>query len=152
MNTNTTLRRTVREVIERTPVLDIHTHLYAPAFGSLLLWGIDELLVYHYLVAEAFRQHRVPPDKFWLLSQGEQAELIWDELFLRRSPISEACRGVITTLNRLGLDVKRRDLAKLRRWFARQPVDRHVSRVFEAAGVRQVCMTNSPFDETERPV
>ena len=152
MKTNASLRRTVQQVVERTPVLDIHTHLYDPAFESLLLWGIDELLVYHYLVAEGFRQHRVEPAKFWALSRSEQADLIWDELFLRRSPISEACRGVITTLNRLGLDVKRRDLAKLRRWFADQRVDRHVTRVFEAAGVRQVCMTNSPFDDAERSV
>ncbi|MBT3911732.1 MAG: glucuronate isomerase, partial [Verrucomicrobia bacterium] len=36
-------------------VYDIHTHLYDPAFGELLLWGIDDQLVYHYLVAEAFR-------------------------------------------------------------------------------------------------
>jgi hypothetical protein len=32
---------TVREVVQRTPVRDIHTHLYDPAFGDLLLWGID---------------------------------------------------------------------------------------------------------------
>ena len=32
--------------------MDIHTHLYEAAFGELLLWGIDELLIYHYLVAE----------------------------------------------------------------------------------------------------
>ena len=41
--------RSVRE----TSVYDIHTHLYDPAFGELLLWGIDDQLVYHYLVAEA---------------------------------------------------------------------------------------------------
>ena len=34
---------------------DIHTHLYDPAMGKLLLWGIDELVTYHYLVAEVFR-------------------------------------------------------------------------------------------------
>lgn len=152
MKKNATLRRMVQQAVERTPVLDIHTHLYAPAFGPLLLWGIDELLVYHYLVAEAFRQHRVPPDKFWALSRAEQAELIWDELFLRRSPISEACRGVLTTLNRLGLEVKHPDLRRLRRWFASQRIERHVTRVLEAAGVRQVCMTNSPFDDLERPL
>jgi len=33
----------------------MHPHLHDPAFGELLVWGIDELLVYHYLVAEAFR-------------------------------------------------------------------------------------------------
>ncbi|MEO8353430.1 MAG: glucuronate isomerase, partial [Chthoniobacteraceae bacterium] len=49
------LRALVHEIVEQTPVYDIHTHLYDPAFGELLLWGIDEMLTYHYLVAESFR-------------------------------------------------------------------------------------------------
>ena len=49
------LRTTVAEIVEKTPVFDIHTHLYDPAFGDLLLWWSDELLIYHYLGAGAFR-------------------------------------------------------------------------------------------------
>ena len=45
----------IERVVASTPVTDIHTHLYDPTLGGLLLWGIDDLLVYHYLVAEAFR-------------------------------------------------------------------------------------------------
>ena len=35
-------------------VIDLHTHLLPPTHGPLCLWGIDELLTYHYLVAEYF--------------------------------------------------------------------------------------------------
>src|SRR6187431_2982877 len=94
----------IEEIVATTPVDDIHTHLYAPVFGELLLWGIDDLLVYHYLVAEAFRYLSIPYADFWKLSKTQQAELIWKELFIKPSPNSEACRGVLTTLNRLGLD------------------------------------------------
>src|SRR5207244_4245158 len=87
---------TVLRALAETRAFDIHTHLYDPAFGSLLLWGIDELLVYHYLVAEVFLQSAIPYEKFWNLSKPEQADLIWDALFLKHSPISEACRGVLT--------------------------------------------------------
>lgn len=146
------LQQTVSAVVEKTPVFDIHTHLYAPAFGGLLLWGVDELLVYHYLVAEVFRYLTVPYEKFWRLSKVEQADLIWEQLFLQRSPISEACRGVLTTLHLLGLDVKKRDLPKLRQWFRRQKPDAHVDRCMKLANVRRICMTNSPFDDLERPV
>jgi hypothetical protein len=31
----------VERVVVTTPVTDIHTHLYDPALGNLLLWGID---------------------------------------------------------------------------------------------------------------
>jgi len=102
--------RQIEDIVMSTPVVDVHTHLYQPVFKDLLLWGIDDLLTYHYLVAEVFRYLDLPYDKFWSLSKPRQAELIWDYLFIQHSPISEACRGVLTTLHSLGLDVKKRDL------------------------------------------
>src|SRR6266545_6601062 len=102
------LARRVEKIVASTPVFDIHTHLYDPAFRELLLWGIDDLLSYHYLVAEAFRYFDLPAEKFWALTKTRRADLIWDALFVRRSPISEACRGVLTTLNLLGLEVRKR--------------------------------------------
>ena len=150
--TRAELAARVEKIVLSTPIYDIHTHLYDPAFGELLLWGIDDLLVYHYLVSEAFRYLDMPYDKFWALSKTGQADLIWDALFIKHSPISEACRGVLTTLNRLGLDVKQRDLGALRRWFTDWKADDFVSRCMELAKVEKICMTNSPFDELERPV
>ena len=144
--------RQIENVVMSADLLDIHTHLYAPAFRELLLWGIDELLTYHYLVAEVFRYLDMPYEKFWSLSKPNQADLVWKELFLERSPVSEACRGVLTTLHALGLDMKKRDLPAIRTWFAAQDADKHISRCMELAGVKKIYMTNSPFDELERPV
>jgi DNA-binding NarL/FixJ family response regulator len=42
----------VDEAVASTPVYDLHTHLYPAGFGKLMLWGIDELLTYHYLIAD----------------------------------------------------------------------------------------------------
>ena len=147
-----TLARTIAQIVASTAVDDIHTHLYHPEFGELLLWGIDDLLVYHYLVAESFRFTSIAYDQFWKLSKTEQANLIWDELFLKHSPISEACRGVLTTLNRLGLDLKKRDLKAIRNWFSKQNAEDYTDRCMELGNVRTICMTNSPFDDMERPV
>jgi hypothetical protein len=147
-----TLARQVAQAVETTPVTDIHTHLYDPAFGELLLWGIDDLLVYHYLVAEAFRYIEIPYKQFWKLSKFEQADLVWEQLFLQHSPVSEACRGVLTTLHALGLDVRKRDLPSLRKWFAAQKLGNYLSRCLDLSGVQSIYMTNSPFDELERPV
>ena len=144
--------RQIEEVAMCTPVTDIHTHLYDPAFKELLLWGIDELLTYHYLVAEVFRYLDLPYEKFWAMSKTQQADLIWEQLFIQHSPISEACRGVLTTLHLLGLDVKKRDLPSLRKWFASQKVEDYLTRCLELAGLEKIHMTNSPFDDLERPV
>jgi len=68
------------------------------------------------------------------------------------SPVSEACRAWLTALHLLGLDVKKRDLPAVRQWFAGQSVDKHLDRCMELAGVSKIYMTNSPFDDLERPV
>ena len=142
----------VEEVVTRTAVSDIHTHLYDPAFGNLLFWGIDDLLTYHYLVSEVFRYLDMPYDTFWALPKKRQAELIWDTLFLQNSPVSESCRGVLTTLNALGLDVRKRDLHAIRNWFSDSTSDDYITRCMELANVGTISMTNSPFDDQERPL
>ena len=147
----TSLSSTIEAVVASTPVVDIHTHLYDPTFGSLLLWGIDDLLVYHYLVAEAFRLSPIPYDRFFSLSKTQQADLIWTALFVQHSPISEACQGVLTTLHELGLDARKRDLAALRQWFAEWNVVDYASHCLDLARVKRVYMTNSPFDDLEAP-
>ena len=142
----------ISTIVSDTPVFDIHTHLYDPAFGSLLLYGIDDLLTYHYLVAEVFRYTDVPYETFWNLTKTEQADLIWDHLFIQHSPISESCRGVLTTLNKLGLDVRKRELPLIRKWYSEQTPQSFVDRCLKLANVNKICMTNSPFDPIERPV
>jgi len=152
MQLSAVTRKQVEDAVMAAPVVDIHTHLYDPAFKQLLLSGIDDLLTYHYLVAEAFRYFDIDYEKFWSLPKARQAELIWDTLFIEHSPVSESCRGVLTTLQLLGLDVKRRDLRTVRRWFEQQDPAKHLDRCLELAGVSRILMTNSPFDDMERTV
>jgi hypothetical protein len=127
----------------------MHTHLFPPEFGELCLWGIDELLTYHYLVAELFRSSPVRPDEFWSLSKREQADLIWRVLFVENTPLSEATRGVVTVMSALGLDPAAGDLGEARRYFASRNLAEHVERVLRIANVADVVMTNDPFDPLE---
>ena len=145
------LQTRVSRIVQATPVHDIHTHLYDPAQGEMLLWGIDELLVYHYLVSEASRQMTVPLERFWSASKQEQAAYVWEALFTEHSPISEACRGVLTTLQLLGIDARKNDLSSLRSWYASQNPQDFINRIMEKANIASICMTNSPFDPIERP-
>lgn len=143
------LRRQVTEIINSTPVIDIHTHLFAPAFEEMNLSGIDELLTYHYLIAETFRSTDVAPESFWLMSKTEQADLIWRTLFVEHTPLSEATRGIVTVLSSLGLDPAARDLTEARAFFRSQAVSEHLTRVLKMARVSDVVMTNDPFDMHE---
>jgi len=143
------LANTVAEMLDTIPFVDIHTHLFAPSLGDFGLWGIDELLTYHYLEAEFFRESPLPPEQYWKLSKSRRAELIWKTLFVENTPISEATRGVIHVLHALGLDTTATSLAPLREFFREQkPVD-YVPHVFQLAGVSDVVMTNDPLDPEE---
>lgn len=146
------LKKVVDCVVRETKITDLHTHLYSPSFGKLLLWGVDELLTYHYLIAEFFRNHSIGYEKFWSLSKTEQAESIWKTLFLENSPLSEAARGVITVLNRLGIDTKKRNLKTIRKYFVDLDIEEYVEKVFQIANVKEVVMTNDPFDDAEREI
>ena len=144
------VRKKVLKAVRDARVVDMHTHLYSAGFGALLLRGIDELLTYHYLVAETVRWGAVSAEGFWKRSKSEQADLVWKTLFIDHSPISEACRGVLTVLERFGLDVESRDLAVYRAFFDGMSVEEHVDKAFELAGVDWVVMANDPFDNIER--
>ncbi|MCY4402790.1 MAG: glucuronate isomerase [Candidatus Poribacteria bacterium] len=152
ITTTDQLKSTISDVVNAQEITDIHTHLFSPPFGELLLWGIDELLTYHYLIAEVFRKSDVTYQQFWSMSKSQQANLIWKTLFIENSPISESCRGVVTTLNELGLDVSSRNLNDYRAYFSDTSVEDFIDTVFDRSNVSNVVMTNDPFDPAEAPV
>lgn len=165
LTTAQAIHNAVTTAICDQPVSDMHTHLYPPSFGTpvagtgkgdpagLMLWGVDELITYHYLIAEVFRvvpATKFPYEAFWKMSKSEQADHIWKHLFVERSPVSEACRGVLTTLNKLGLAISDKSLAPARKWFAEQNPSQYIDKVMQIANVDSITMTNAVFDDNER--
>jgi hypothetical protein len=138
----------VEEVLAATPFIDIHTHLFTPSLGSLGLWGIDELLTYHYLEAELFRFSPVTPEHYWTLTKTERADLIWKTLFVENTPLSEASRGVIAVLSALKLDTASKTLEPLRDYFRLRACRIYTTRV-SPAGITHAVMTNDPLDPAE---
>jgi hypothetical protein len=165
LTSRTAIEKAVARAVDVEPVVDMHTHLYPPSFGTplipkgfadpsgLLLWGVDELLTYHYLIAELFRvvnPSELSYDRFWQMSKARQADLVWQKLFIERSPISEAARGVLTSLHNLGLSTADRKLDKFRAHFNKQDPSAHVDQVMKLANVASITMTNNVFDDNER--
>ena len=144
------LQSNVEESVQKTPVFDIHTHLLPASFGEMCLWGIDELVNYHYLVAELFRSSSMTPRQFWGLTKAQQADAIWDALFVKNTPLSEAAAGVAATMVKLGLDPTQPDLKQARAYFASVTVEQHIDHVLELSGVSELVMTNDPFNAQER--
>lgn len=156
----------VRGALDGQAIVDMHTHLYPPGFGTpvanasgktdatgLMLWGIDELVTYHYLVAEVYRvvpSWKLPYEQFWKMSKKQQADHIWKNLFVERTPVSEACRGVLTTLQLLGLDPNEKSLDAYRPFFAKQDPSKYIDKVMEISKVSSITMTNPVFDDNER--
>ncbi len=143
---------TVSDVLQSTEFIDMHTHLFMPSLGKLGVWGIDELVTYHYLEAELFRSSPVEPAQYWTMSKREQADLIWKTLFVENAPISEATRGVVAVLQAFGLPTASPDLTEARKFFEAQTLDTHIGNVLKLAGISEVVMTNDPLDPNEAPL
>jgi hypothetical protein len=146
------IQAAVIDVLETTQFIDMHTHLFPPSFGKVGLWGIDELLTYHYLEAEFFRFSPMTPENYWALSKQKQADAIWQALFGANTPLSEATRGIIAVLSAFGLPTDGPDLSDARAFFGAQNIEEHALKVLEMAGVSSVVMTNDPLDPEEMPL
>jgi hypothetical protein len=143
------LKRQVQLVVSTTPVFDIHTHLFPPEFDGLFLRGIDDLLNYHYLVAEFFRSTKLSYADFWKLSKTERADLVWQSIFVENTPLSEAACGIVSILAAFGLDARAADLEQARGFFNSTDLHEHFDRVLAMANVSDIVMTNDPFSERE---
>jgi hypothetical protein len=142
------IRAAVEQELNASQFIDVHTHLFMPSLGPVGLWGIDELITYHYLEAELFRSSTVTPCAYFRLSKSQKADLIWQTLFVQNAPISEATRGVVAVLNAFGLPTTG-DLTKARAFFESRDLKSHIKDVFKLAGISEVVMTNDPLDPDE---
>ena len=143
------IQTVIEEELRRIPFIDVHTHLFMPSLGKLGLWGIDELLTYHYLEAEVFRFSTMRPEQYWAMSKREQADFIWRTLFVENPPVSEATRGIVCVMRELGFEVSDAGLKEAREFFSEQDLDSHIERVFKLAGMSEAVMTNDPLDPEE---
>ena len=113
------LKTVLQNELSVVKITDVHTHVFPADFGSMLLFGIDEVLTYHYLIAEFFRYSTMPYGVLCSI-KSKQADLIWQTLFLDHSPVVSpgAC---LTVLRRLGLDVQSRSLEEYREYYRSRP-------------------------------
>ena len=108
MLTQAELPLIVKGVLAAQPIVDMHTHLYPPSFGhagpdGMMLWGLDELVTYHYLVAEVFRAvpaTKLPYAQFWAMPKSQQvttfgSTCLWSAPHFRRpaGASSRRCRS-----------------------------------------------------------
>ena len=151
------MEKIVFEIVNDCPVIDVHSHLFPSSDGKLFVFGIDHLLTYHYLISELFIVwNEIDVSDFYRLPIKNQADIVWEQLFILRTPISEACRGVLTTCNKLGLhkEIKERDLKGVRKYFSELEcnpleLENYTEKIFELSKVDYTVMTNQIFDSTE---
>mmetsp|Transcript_19548 Transcript_19548/g.59144 ORF Transcript_19548/g.59144 Transcript_19548/m.59144 type:complete len:512 (+) Transcript_19548:224-1759(+) len=152
------LAEAVTEEVDGADAVDVHAYCLAPEWGEALAkFGIDELLTAAYgdknlacsadLVAQYLSVADDTVESFRDLLPSEQADAVWRELFVRRSPLSDACSGVITTLEAIGLReaVAKRDLRQIREWYSGQDAAKFVDKAMRLAKLKYVVTSHSPF-------
>src|SRR3984893_1806879 len=143
------LKRQVELLVRTTPVIDVHTHVFPTDFDGMFLSGIDDLVTYHYLIAETFRSADLTPAHFWGMTKRERADLVWQTLFVENTPLSEAACGIVSVLDAFGLNPRASNLEEARAFFRSRDLQKHLDQVLEIACVSDIVMTNDPFNERE---
>jgi len=108
----------VKRIVQNTPVFDPWTQLH---FGqSQPHTRVDHLLTQPELVHQLRQVCGAIPEG---LDLSAAADRVWQELFVQRSPLSENCRVVLSTLNRVGLReaVGQRQLTVIRQHVTQMP-------------------------------
>tara|TARA_B100000953_G_scaffold299319_1_gene298831 strand:- start:153 stop:1361 length:1209 start_codon:yes stop_codon:yes gene_type:complete len=133
--------------INSTPIFDLHTHLFPPTHKSYFLLGFKNLLNYHYLIAELLIASNIDSSTFYSYNDDQKASLVWSELFVKRTPVSEACAGVLTILKQLNIEINNKSFA-----LVCDEYDQKIhsdKNILELSNVSSLVMTNNPFDLDE---
>ena len=140
----------IEKFVNSTPIFDIHTHLFPSKFKKYYNVGLVKLLNYHYLKAELFSLGNIKIKNFNNLDDNKKAKIIWNNLFLNRYPLSTATQGVLRILKLYGVDDVNQKFDKI----LKITNDNQLSEedIFKITNIKQVVMTNNPFDEEERKI
>ena len=134
-------------IINSTPIFDLHTHLFPPNHEGYFLLGFKNLLNYHYLIAELLTATNIDASVFYSYNDEKKASLIWNELFEKRTPVSEACAGVLSILKELNIEINNKSFLSICDEYDRKiQSDKNI---LELSNVSSLVMTNNPFDLDE---
>jgi len=134
-------------IINNTPIFDLHTHLFPPQHEGYFLLGFKNLLNYHYLIAELLTFTNINASTFYSYNDEKKALLIWNELFEKRTPVSEACAGVLSILKELNIGINNKSFLSICDEYDRKiQSDKNI---LDLSNVSSLVMTNNPFDLDE---
>ena len=134
-------------IINNTPIFDLHTHLFPPQHEGYFLLGFKNLLNYHYLIAELLTATNINASTFYSYNDEKKASLIWNELFEKRTPVSEACSGVLSILKELKIELNKKSFLSIC-----DEYDNKIQsdkKILDLSNVSSLVMTNNPFDLDE---
>ncbi len=141
------ISNTLLNIINGTPIFDLHTHLFPPKHEGYFLLGFKNLLNYHYLIAELLTATNIDASTFYSYNDEKKASLIWNELFEKRTPVSEACAGVLSILKELKIVINNKSFLSICDEYDNKiQSDKNV---LELSNVSSLVMTNNPFDLDE---
>ena len=144
---NDNLSNKLLNIINSTAIFDLHTHLFPPTHKTFFLSGFKNLLNYHYLIAELLTATDIDASTFYSYNDEKKASIIWNELFEKRTPVSEACAGVLTILKEFNIEIKNQNFTAICNEYDKKiHSDKNI---LELSNVSSLVMTNNPFDLDE---
>lgn len=135
-----------------TRAVDVRVFANPPGLTHPGVSGIDALLTTPEVLAEFFRRRAlslpggttdpaaVAAHEAYIqsLTPSELADIVWRQLFVDHSPLSEPCRITLTSMGLLGLDVGAGDLRLLREQYQAIPEEERLEKVLALANLELI--------------
>lgn len=142
----------VKSVVDNYRVIDLQSEF---SYDLSKFYGIDNLLTTNKMIREFASTHNTDVD-IYKLDKVEQAEIIWDELFVKRTPISDNCIEIISIMKNIGLEklMFDFDLNGIRKYFGVNGINssniiEYIDKIFDLSGVNYTITSNKIFDKNE---
>ena len=101
------IKNLISDEIDDTNLIDINSDFYSYG-NSYFNFGFDTFITNENLINELFLTYKkFSKNEFIKFNKIRQADIIWENLFIKNTPISEACKEVLIILNLLNINVNK---------------------------------------------
>ena len=146
------MENNVKSIVNNYRVIDLQSDF---SYDLSCVYGIDNLLTTDKMICEFLSIHNTNLD-IYKLDKVKQADLIWDELFIKRTPLSDNCIEIISIIKSIGLEqfIMNLDLNGIRNYFGvnginSSNINEYTDKIFDLSGVNYTITSTKIFDKNE---
>lgn len=149
------MEKVIKNILDNSQIIDLNSQLFPYEYQQLCLFGIDNLLTNRNIIIELFETYTgITQEEFNKLTKNNQADIVWQQLFILRTPFSKNTFNILISLKKLGFinEIENRNLKEIRDRLSKiniHNINIYIEQIFNLANIQYTVMTNQVFNVQE---